>query len=109
MPFLRIEQETQINFNAEEKEATLYTADPVMIRKMDKIVEQNPEQFKSEVHSRYQGKIYGMIYSFPKNLVVIRTREITRNLTEEQRRKMGERMKQYNESKRPIEEKNCIK
>lgn len=53
MGFLRIEQETQINFNAGEAEATLYTADPVMIRKMDKIVEQNPEQFKSEVHSRY--------------------------------------------------------
>ena len=57
MGFLRIEQETQINFNAGEAEATLYTADPVMIRKMDKIVEQNPEQFKSEVHSRVLAEI----------------------------------------------------
>lgn len=109
MGFLRIEQETQINFNAGEAEATLYTADPVMIRKMDKIVDQNPEQFKSEVHSRYQGKVYGMIYTFPKKLVVIRTKEITRNLTEEQRKQIGERMRQYNKSKRPVEQNKFIK
>ena len=103
MGFLRIEQETQINFNAGEAEATLYTADPVMIRKMDKIVEQNPEQFKSEVHSSYQGKVYGMNYIFPKKFVVIRTKDIVRNVTEEQREQSRQRLKQYHESKHSTE------
>lgn len=38
MGFLKIEQETQISFNAAEDTAELYTADPVMIRKMNKLV-----------------------------------------------------------------------
>lgn len=71
-----------------------------MIRKMDKIVEKNPEQFKSEVHSRYKGEIYGMVYTFPKKFVVIRTKDIVRNVTEEQRAQSRERLRRYHESKR---------
>lgn len=56
MGFLKIEQETQISFNAAEDTAELYTADSVMIRKMNKLVEENPEQFQGKVHSRYQGE-----------------------------------------------------
>lgn len=95
MGFLKIEQETLISFNAAEDMAELYTADPVMIRRMDKIVEQNPAQFKSEVHSRYKGEVYAMNYIFPKKFVAIRTKDIVRNVSEEQRQKSRERMKQY--------------
>ena len=42
----RIEQETIVNANAEEKMAEVYTADPVMIRKLDKMVEKYPDQYK---------------------------------------------------------------
>ena len=42
----RTEQEVIIGFNAAEDTAELYTADPVWMRKLDKLVEQNPEQFK---------------------------------------------------------------
>ena len=99
MGFLRIEQETIINFNAAEDTAELYTADPVMIRKMDKLVEQNPEQFKGEVHSRYEGNIYGMNYIFPKRFVVIRTKDIVRNMSEEQRQKAREQMQRIHGNK----------
>ncbi len=99
MGFLRIEQETQINFNAAEETAELYTADPVMIRKMNKIVEENPAQFKSEVHSRYKGEVYAMNYIFPKKFVVIRTKDIVRNVSDEQRQKSRERLKQYHAMK----------
>lgn len=51
MAFLKVEQEVMISFNAAEDTAELYTADPVMIRKMDKLVEENPEQFSGKVHS----------------------------------------------------------
>ena len=99
MAFLKIEQETMINFNDGEDEAMLYTADPVMIHKMDKLVEENPEQFRGEVHSRYKGKVYGMKYYFPKRFVSIRTKDIKRTVSEEQRQQARERMKKYNASK----------
>lgn len=97
MAFLKIEQETQISFNAAED-----TADPVMIRKMNKLVEENPEQFKSKVHSRYKGEVYAMLYTLPKKFVVIRTKERRNTMTEEQRKKISERMKQYNASKHTV-------
>lgn len=40
----RYEQEVIINFDAEKDTATLYTANPQWIRKLDKLVEQKPEQ-----------------------------------------------------------------
>lgn len=99
MGFLKIEQETLISFNAAEDMAELYTADPVMIRRMDKIVEKNPEQFKSEVHSRYKEEVYAMNYIFPKRFVSIRTKDVTRTLSEEQRKECGERLREYKQSK----------
>ena len=99
MSFLKIEQETQINFNAAEDTAELYTADPVMIRRMNKLVGQNPEQFKSEVHSRYQGKVYGMNYTFPKRFVTIRTKDVVRKMSDEQRKESAERLREYQRTK----------
>ncbi len=46
MKLSRYEQEVMINFNADEDTATLYTADPVWRRKMDKLAEQNPIDFQ---------------------------------------------------------------
>lgn len=102
MGFLKIEQETQISFNAAEDTAELYTADPVMIRKMNKLVEENPEQFQGKVHSRYQGKPYAMLYTLPKRFVVIRTKDRHSTMTEEQRIRASERMKQHNASKHRV-------
>ncbi len=99
MSFLKIEQETQINFNAAENTAELYTADPVMIRRMNKLVEQNPEQFKGEVHSKYQGKVYGMHYTFPKRFVTIRTKDVVRQMSDEQRKESAERLREYQRAK----------
>ncbi|MBD5479575.1 MAG: hypothetical protein HDR14_09830 [Lachnospiraceae bacterium] len=95
MAFLKIEQETLISFNAGEDTAELYTADPVMIRKMDKLVSENPEQFKGEVHSRYQGKVYAMNYILPKRFISIRTKDIVRNTTEKQRERAREQLIKY--------------
>ena len=99
MGFLKIEQEVMISFNAAEDTAELYTADPVMIRKMDKLVEDNTEQFSGKVHSMYQGEVYAKKYFFPKRFVTIRTKDIKRNVSEEQREKARERMKHINACK----------
>lgn len=44
-----------------------------------------------------------MNYTFPKKFVVIRTKDIVRNVTEEQREQSRQRLKQYNEAKRRAE------
>ena len=91
----KIERETLISFNAAED-----TAELVMIRRMNKIVEENPEMFKGEVHSRFRdGEICAMNYIFPRRFVSIRTKDIKRILTEEQKQKARERMLEYNKSK----------
>lgn len=42
----RAEQEVVINFNSEDKTASIYTADPAFIRKMDSLAEDYPEAVK---------------------------------------------------------------
>lgn len=43
MKLSRYEQEVVINLNADEDEATVYTANPMWIRKMDKLCKEFPE------------------------------------------------------------------
>ena len=85
----KYEQEVVIGFNAAEDTAEIYTADPVWIRKMDKLVQQNPEQFKSGRVETYQGDIVAKRYTFPKRLISIRSKE--RRLTDEQRAELAAR------------------
>lgn len=89
---LKIEQEVMISFNAAEDTADLYTADPVWMRKLDKLVEQNPEQFKPGRAETYKGEIVAKRYSFPKRFITIRSKDIKRELTDDQRAKLAERL-----------------
>ncbi|MGN0159332.1 MAG: hypothetical protein ACI39W_09410 [Brotaphodocola sp.] len=52
----KVEQEVVITFNAREDTADFYTADPVWIRKLDRLAEQNPEQFKQGRVEKYNRK-----------------------------------------------------
>lgn len=93
MRLTRYEQEVIINFNAEEEHASLYTANPVWIRKMDKLLEQNPDQFRLGRVERVKGEVVSKEYFFPKRFVTIRSRDVKRELTEEQRKEIAERFK----------------
>ena len=87
MKLSRYEQEVVVNFNADEDTATLYAADPVWQRKMDKLAAQNPIDFKcirSDEVSR--------TYSFPKRLLCVRSKVKTMTFTEEQKAKAKERL-----------------
>ncbi len=58
MNLTRYEQEVVINFNAEEDTATVYSANPSWLRKMDALVKEFPDTFrlirqKSARHMRY--------------------------------------------------------
>ena len=92
----RYEQETVISFNAEEDEADIYTADPVYIRKFDKLVKENPEQFKFKEKQTLEGKVISKRYLFPKKFLSIRTKERTVNLTDEQKEAARNRLEQFN-------------
>lgn len=84
MNISREEQETIINFSADDKTAQVYTCDPVYIRKMDKLCERCPESYKVIKQDEYS-----KTYSMPKKLVSFR---IPRELTEEQRVAAAERL-----------------
>ena len=89
MKLSRYEQEVVINFNADEDTATLYTADPVWRRKMDKLVEQNPADFRC-IRSDEVSKTY----SFPKRLLCVRSKVKTMTLTDEQKAKARDRLQE---------------
>jgi hypothetical protein len=85
MNITRLEQETIVNFNAAEDIASIYTADPVYMRKLDKLCEREPMSYKL-VKQDKDGKWYEM----PKRLVRFAT---TRIMTDEQKEAAAERMR----------------
>ena len=87
------ERATIISFNEEEERAVVTTASPVWMRKLDRLCEENPEQFSCEEWDtqRLDGKIIQKRYTFPKRFITIRSRD--RVYTEEQKRAMADRLK----------------
>lgn len=50
------ERETTVRWDAEERIAHIYTADPVYMRKLDKLVEQFPDVYKPVMRDQYGAK-----------------------------------------------------
>lgn len=88
---LRYEQETIINFNAGEKMATVYTADPAVIRNLDSLVIEYPDTFKC-----IKVNDISKTYEMPKSSVTYRK---PRRLSEEHKAKAKQRMIAINKSK----------
>lgn len=86
------ERETIITYNEAEKDAVIYTASPVIMRKLEKLEARNPELFREEVHERqfYQGELVSKRWKFPKDLLTIRSGYV--RMTEEQRARNAERL-----------------
>ena len=85
MRLTRYEQETIINFNAEDKTATLYTRDPAVMRKVDALVIEYPDTYKCIGETDID-----KTYEMPKSFVSYRK---PRRLSEEQREAARERAK----------------
>lgn len=66
MKLSKYEQEVVINFNANESEATVYTANPTWMRKMDKLCKEFPEIIRLKSWTEIS-----KTYILPKNLVRI--------------------------------------
>ena len=92
MKLTRYEQETIINFNAEEEMATVYTRDPAVMKEMDTLVNDYPEVYRCTGVSDID-----KTYEIPKTAVSYRK---PRRITEAQRAAAQSRMKQINESRK---------
>jgi len=84
MKFSLYEQETVINYNREDKNATVYTRDPAVMRKLDQLVISFPEVYKCIGETDID-----KTYEMPKSAVNYRK---PRQLSEEQRQAARDRL-----------------
>lgn len=84
----KYEQETIFNYNQEEKTASCYTCDAALIRKLDRLCENNEAITVSREGDGWKE------YTFPKSWLKVRP---PRELSDEQRQKLSERMKSMRE------------
>ncbi len=91
------EQETVINYGRTDDYLTLWTSDQTVMTKIDKL--KAWELVKTETSD---GKIYAKEYRAPKKLLSFRSKTKTRELTEEQRQVLSERMERARSAKRSI-------
>lgn len=87
------EQETVIHFMRGEDFATISTTDSTMITKMTKLCDNNQDMYKV-INEDGASKIYRC---YDKSMVSLRQKK--REVTEEQRKAAGERMRKYQASK----------
>lgn len=66
MNLTRYEQEVVINFNADEDTATVYSSNPAWIRKMDALVREFPDVFRTKRQTEVS-----KTYEMPKKYVRI--------------------------------------
>lgn len=88
------EQETNILYMRDQDYAEVYTSDSTQMTRLDKLCLQNPEVY-SLIKDTGRGKIYRIA---DKTLISFRAKK--RELTEEQRQAAGERMRQYQASRK---------
>ena len=93
MAYTRLEQETTIRWDEEEKLARIYTASPISIRKLDKLCQDHPDEYIctwSEKNS--DGRTTAAKYEVYKGFVRFSK---PRTMTEEQREIAKVRLAQY--------------
>ena len=88
MKLTRYEQETLINFNAQDRTATLYTRDPAVMRKVDALVIEYPDTFKCIGETDID-----KTYSMPKSRISYRK---PRRISEAKRQQARDAMKKIN-------------
>lgn len=87
MKLMKCEQEVHICFCADEDIATIYTSYPAWIRKMDKLVEKNPQSFRCIAENSVS-----KTYTMPRKFISIRSKERTMTLSKEQKEQARQRL-----------------
>lgn len=62
------ERETVINYNQNDQEASIYTFDPKLIVRLEKLASKYPQMFRLE----HKGKFREVTYTIPKKYLSIR-------------------------------------
>ena len=78
------EMETIINYNRSSPTASIYTSDPVMMRRLDKLTEKTP------LLTQVKADEYGRWYECPKTMIKVHAPRV---LTEQESKKRASRMK----------------
>lgn len=88
------EQETTISFFRDSDVARIFTSDSTVMTRLDKLAERNdaPSWKMVEEHRLQSGEIVGKSYETSKRLISFRSNVVTRELTDEQRKEMAERL-----------------
>lgn len=86
MQFSNEERETIIRFDRAGDECTIYTADSMVMTKLDKI-------YKCVKEYRDGGKVYAKEYTTNKRLISFRSKIITREFSKERKKELSDRMK----------------
>lgn len=84
-PLSSEEQETVISWDRADRTARIYTTDRRYIGKLDKMYE------RKQIHRNADG-ITAIEYEVPEKLISFRSGVVKMNLTDEQRKKIGERL-----------------
>lgn len=96
MSLTAAEREVVISFSEADGVAVVYSASPVFMRKMDRLVLDNPTEFKELTERRQyvdeeKKIIHSKTYTMPKHLISLRGK--SRSYTDEQREAMAERLR----------------
>lgn len=93
MSYSRTEQETSIVWDEEQKIARVYTASPVTMRKLDRLCEQFPDEYRRTwTETDEDGRITAAKYEVYKGFVRFGKPRV---VSEETREAARERMAQY--------------
>lgn len=87
------DQETTITFSRNGENAVIWTSDSTVMTKLDKMAEKSSHYKVTDI-AKNKGKVLSKTYDLDdKSLLSFRADKIKRDLTEEQRAELAERMK----------------
>lgn len=88
------EQETHIHWMRSDSYAEVFTTDKTTMTKLDRLCEESPENYKLQEVGTLKGVAVSKTYRISdKKLVSFRSRKITRELTDEQRQELADRLR----------------
>ncbi len=88
------EQETVITFDRAGDTMNVYTADPATMRRLRGL-----KAYSLVREHRQEGKVIACDFEADKALLTLRGKKPVSNMTEEQRKAAGERLRAYHKSK----------
>ena len=95
------EQETTISFSRDNNDVDVWTSDTTMMTKLDRLCENSPNEYRCiEVGKSLDGLLANKRYTIKnKKLVSFRSATTKREISDEQRKALAQRMRDLNKSK----------